>query len=283
MREVSADDVTTGRVQGGTESGFALILAILALMLLTFLGLTLATSTSQELQIASNHRWNQQALYNAEAGIEVGKAILRDVSWEEVLPERRMINPTTPDTWTVPDYLTSSSSPAACPNCTDTTDASGRTLRNFENAPCDAQGGQTGYGNILNDGTASPYQYVTTVFGQSVNGAFTIWVRRLTEAANTGEIQDSSDNEQLIMTVEGIAPYRAEQATLGISQSNRAVKLIEYTVSREARENTACATRAGQAGGGPEGANFGGCVTMDAGRVAEGLGIGGTLTDTGAQ
>jgi hypothetical protein len=35
------------------EQGFALILAILALMLLTFLGLTLATSTSTELRIAS--------------------------------------------------------------------------------------------------------------------------------------------------------------------------------------------------------------------------------------
>jgi len=49
----------------GHERGFALILAILALMLLTFLGLTLATSTSTELRIATNYRWNQQALYNA--------------------------------------------------------------------------------------------------------------------------------------------------------------------------------------------------------------------------
>ena len=44
------------------ESGFALVLAILSLMLLTFLGLTLATTTSTELQIATNYRWSQQAV-----------------------------------------------------------------------------------------------------------------------------------------------------------------------------------------------------------------------------
>ena len=51
-----------------SERGFALVLAILALMLLTFLGLTLAATTSTELKIASNYRWSQQARYNAEAG-----------------------------------------------------------------------------------------------------------------------------------------------------------------------------------------------------------------------
>ena len=68
----------------------ALVLAIMALMLLTFLGLTLATTTSTELQIATNYRWSQQALYNAEAGIEAAKAILRSMpvgtSWATLLP-----------------------------------------------------------------------------------------------------------------------------------------------------------------------------------------------------
>jgi Tfp pilus assembly protein PilX len=45
-----------------TESGFALILAILALLLLTFLGLTLTATTSTEMQIANNYRYAQQAL-----------------------------------------------------------------------------------------------------------------------------------------------------------------------------------------------------------------------------
>jgi len=72
------------------EGGFALILAILALMLLTFLGLTLATSTSTELQIATNYRWSQQAYYNAEAGIEYGKSLLRYMNWTLLLPDPRM-------------------------------------------------------------------------------------------------------------------------------------------------------------------------------------------------
>ena len=73
------------------ERGFALILAILSLMLLTFLGLTMATTTSTELQIATNYRWSQQAVYNAEAGLEAARIVLSnsaDVStqWTAQLP-----------------------------------------------------------------------------------------------------------------------------------------------------------------------------------------------------
>jgi Tfp pilus assembly protein PilX len=48
----SSVEITTGRAR--QESGFALIMALLSLMLLTFLGLTLAVSTSTETQIANN-------------------------------------------------------------------------------------------------------------------------------------------------------------------------------------------------------------------------------------
>src|SRR5216683_6005882 len=90
VQEELMRDVTNGRPATG-ESGFALILAILALMLLTTLGLALAAITSTELQIATNYRWSQQALYNAEAGVEVGKIILRSVQpdWAAVLPPAR--------------------------------------------------------------------------------------------------------------------------------------------------------------------------------------------------
>ena len=70
---------TEGRGQR-RQAGFALILAILSLMLLTFLGLTLAATTSTELQIATNYRWSQQALYNAEAGLEAAKLLLAQVA-----------------------------------------------------------------------------------------------------------------------------------------------------------------------------------------------------------
>ena len=71
----------SGTVAVRREAGFALILAILALMLMTFLGLTLATSTSTELQIATNYRYSQQALYNAYAGVDVGKVVLRNIEF----------------------------------------------------------------------------------------------------------------------------------------------------------------------------------------------------------
>jgi len=83
---------TVVRTEGAGESGFALILALLALVLLTFLGLTLALTTSTELQIATNYRWSQQALYNAESGLEAGRALLRNMNWALVLPAPRQPN-----------------------------------------------------------------------------------------------------------------------------------------------------------------------------------------------
>ena len=85
-------DARHGRRTG--ERGFALILAILSLMLLTFLGLTLATTTSTELQIATNYRWSQQALYNAEAGLEAARIVLSNeadiaTGWTTLLPTVR--------------------------------------------------------------------------------------------------------------------------------------------------------------------------------------------------
>src|SRR2546422_11497820 len=88
-QEEFMSDVRNGRrATGESEAGFALILAILALMLLTTLGLAMATITSTELQIATNYRWSQQALYNAQAGGEGGKIILRSVQpgWTPGLP-----------------------------------------------------------------------------------------------------------------------------------------------------------------------------------------------------
>ena len=89
---VQNDDRPRGA--GGGESGFALVLAILSLMLLTFLGLTLATTTSTELQIATNYRWSQQAHYNAEAGLEAAKLLLAqvarvDANFRNILPQAR--------------------------------------------------------------------------------------------------------------------------------------------------------------------------------------------------
>ncbi len=71
------------------QGGFALILALMALVLLTTLGLTLTATTSTELRIATNFRWSEQAQHNAESGIELGKRYLRQIDWRILLWQSR--------------------------------------------------------------------------------------------------------------------------------------------------------------------------------------------------
>jgi Tfp pilus assembly protein PilX len=52
------------------ERGVALIVALMAMLLLTALGLALVLSTTTETMIAGSYRNGQEALYAAEAGIE---------------------------------------------------------------------------------------------------------------------------------------------------------------------------------------------------------------------
>ena len=257
------------------EGGFALILAILALMLLTFLGLTLATSTSTELQIATNYRWSQQAYYNAEAGIEYGRSLLRYMNWSLILPTPRMgpgetsptqglCQTTGPSTgfkcwWlttnTAPEDLPAEPPPYARP------DAHGNPTRNFENSACDVYGGGMGYGVVLDDGGGfGPYQNVTNLPGvPPLNGSFTLWIRRDQVANTDGSFSDApeSGDLDLVLTAEGTAPYAGEQSNLALAQQSRAVRTLQATMRRTL--GTPCGTRGGQVGGGPEGSNFSPC------------------------
>ena len=258
----------------GKESGFALILAILALMLMTFLGLTLATSTSTELQIATNYRWSQQALYNAEAGVEFGKSLLRHMNWAMVLPTPRMggqeancspaPNPAGYKCWWLttgpgdPDYP---EDPPAEPAPFSRPDPHGNPTRNFETAECDQFGGGMGYGVVLDDGGGlGPMQNVTSVAGlPALNGSFTIWVRREHVVNNDGSFSDAADGNEstLVLTAEGTAPFTGETSALAFTQQNRSVRVLQATMSRNLE--TPCGTRGGQVGGGPEGSNFSPC------------------------
>jgi hypothetical protein len=284
---VKGEEMVTPQGTKGQE-GFALVLAILALMLLTFLGLTLATTTSQELQISGNYRWSQQALYNAEGGIEVGKALLRDVDWSTIVYPARPVN----NSWTIlnPPVCSSDENDDGSANCPQVPSVSPAVSmsnhRDYENSACDNRGGKVGFGVVLRVG-GTAYENQTTVFGETVNGAYTIWVRRPLEFGD-GTIHDDADNGVMVLTVEGTAPFRAaDLASGGVSKhviSNRSRKVLEFTVSRKAGQGNRCATRAGQAGGGPEGANFGGCVPMEDNAVAEGLGLNvGSVTKTSVQ
>jgi Tfp pilus assembly protein PilX len=247
-------DVTARRTK---DAGFALILAILALLLLTFLGLTMAVSTSTELQIAQNYRWSQQALYNAEAGLEIGKYVLQTAQWANILPQVRGTNW---DGVTAPNQST--------PGATALNahaDAWGNPSRNFENFKCDRRGNGVGYGAVLDVGDASsPYQYVSTFGGQTLDGAVTIWVRRLLKPdPTTGNLTDVSDPDEssLVLTAEGVAPYTGATASSAFGQSRRAVQVMELTLSKIVP--IPCTSRSGQTGGSHFGAGFGGCAPLE--------------------
>jgi hypothetical protein len=261
MRGTDMED--RSRERRPRERGFALILAILSLMLLTFLGLTLATTTSTELQIATNYRWSQQALYNAEAGLEAGKRVLRDLEWGNLL-------------WSPPRTAWAVEGPYTLPSVSSNADAYGNPTRTWEMGGCDKRGAQVGYGRVVDDGTIV-YQNVSTIYGQQINGTVTLWVRRMLISNVAGTYQDDPSNDRLILTVEGTAPFvggrNLAATTVDFSRKARATYRIEATLSRSENPGGGdCGTRAGQAGGGMEGANLGACDPLGADGLTAALG-----------
>ena len=205
--------------RGKGEAGFALIVALLALMLLTFLGLTLAVTTSTELQISTNYRWSQQALYNAEGGLEFARAVLSQVGdGQLVLPAARL---TSWDPATVPKPVPLANSPPATYFAT----------RNFENFFCDTWGNGAGFGQVLVDPTnpGAPFQNVSTALGQRLSGNFTVWVRRDLVFNADGTISDSPLGENVIVTAEGSAPYMDQATTF--MRANQAIRRLESRVT----------------------------------------------------
>lgn len=254
------------------DSGFALVLAILSLMLLTFLGLTLATTTSTELQIATNYRWSQQALYNAEAGLEAARIILANAGtanpvaqWQGVLPTRRTDPP-----W----FETFAPGPVDAP-----------TGRDFEMMACDTRGG-IGYGLVLNDG-GTRYESISTFEGESLNGAFTIWVRRPLDVDDQGQFADSTDDDLLVIVSEGVAPYQGPGTAF--TRARQAVRILETRYSLGVNPPNPClGALGGQEGMSPTGENFNPCapVTDGTGGSLEnvlGGASAGALTGTGVE
>lgn len=241
------------------EHGFALVVAILALMLLTFLGLTLAATTSTELQIAANHRWSQQAYYNAEAGLELGKRVLMNANWQGILWAART---TPPMPATAPDLT---------PLGVRRPDRWGNPARDLYSDDCDTVA-HAGYGVILDDGTlAGPYQNVSTwpnangaapcdpgaANCHTLNGSFTLWVRyRLEPSGGTGDW--SEDAETIILTSEGTAPYAGGDSDLAFAQANRAVQVLEVALRRFTPSR--CGKDQAQAGSDAAGSGMAGCT-----------------------
>lgn len=251
------------------EKGFALILALLALLLLTFLGLTLAVTTSTELQIATNYRWSEQARYVAEAGVEVAKVRLRGVvDWNSVLPPLRD-DPVT-GSWSGDGTPATPPAPRV---------VGGVTMRDYENASCDQKGNGMGFGWVLVTAN-EPQQYVSSFGSLQLTGAFTVWVRRPLWVQPTGSFTDwgreitgpplyPATNENLVMVVEGVAPYTSATALSDASSTlvakSKAVYLVELPFSRIPPVISACETsRTGQTGHGSHNTGFGGCEPLGA-------------------
>lgn len=252
---------TNRRVRGRSsrrgEAGFALILAILALMLLTFLGLTLAATSSTELQIATNYRWSQQAFYNAEAGLEVAKLMMSDwpvnSKFDSILPPKRA------GSWNLSTLPAADADPGG-------TDAFGNALRNYESRACDNRS-NVGYGLVwATGGPSAPYQAVSQAYGQPLNGAFTLWVRRVVELSDAGQysyLGGANEDTDFIVTSEGVAPYGGQAAggAQAFASANQAVRVLETRLAR-AQGGSPCNRQAGQAGGSSSGAGFGVCVQL---------------------
>jgi hypothetical protein len=241
------------------ERGFALVLAILSLMLLTFLGLTMATTTSTELQIATNFRWSQQALYNAEAGLEAGRVVLSEVSsvsseWAGILPPARTGLKWLPRPDGDPPPVGGTS-----------------TGRDYEMTSCDDRGG-VGYGLVLVGKDATRYENASSYEGgDRLNGAFTLWVRRPLLADDSGQYSDEERNDTLIIVSEGVAPYSADGVSGRVSallRSRQAVRILETRLTlglTTAGDPCGLGTGRGQEGGSAMGENFNPCVNITPG------------------
>jgi hypothetical protein len=225
-------------------------------MLLTFLGLTLATTTSTELQIATNFRWSQQALANAQAGIEAAKLVLSEVpagtDWTGVVPALR------PGTW-VPATAAAGTSPAGVA-------PPGRDYERFACMDRTVNAGVgLGYGLVLTMG-GTRYENVSNFRGQAINGAFTLWVRREIVVNADGTFSDdaSAPFTRVVLTVEGVAPYVGAQTAF--TRANQATRVLEVPLTLvSVSSGNACAQMRGQEGAAPSGENFDSCSTLTGG------------------
>lgn len=258
------------------ESGFALILALLALMLLTTLGITLATTTSTEMQIATNFRWGLQAKYNAEAGLELGKRFLRQTDWRAILPQGRGVADfDAAEARADNDKCEDPANPkqgclSYVDNVSSRTGPEGEPSRNYELETCDTWN-YAGLGVVLDDlNQAFPFQNSSTMLGATLNGTFTLWIRRPVVFDENGQRVDSSDDSRIVLTAEGTAPYQQGGATGTFQVRNRAVRYMQVELLRT--DPTDCENRSSQVGSGPSGANFDNCDAISGEGVGLGLG-----------
>jgi hypothetical protein len=196
------------------ERGIALILALMALALLTLIGLTLALQSSVEVQSSVNYRWSRKALYNAEAGIAVGQTVLRELSWTYALPQARQ-------PW---DEVGERPRPRVA-GLSDAAESGEELSRDYELGACDRAGNGMGYGVVLFDGDRA-YQDVSEIYDHVLDGSFTLWVRRPLVFGADGATLDYPRDDVLILVSEGRAPTASPG--LPASQARQVVEVTLY-------------------------------------------------------
>ena len=101
------------------EDGTALIIALMATMLLTALGMTLVLTSNTETMISSNYRNSQEALYAADAAVErVVQDLLLIPRWNDILAGNGSItqtcsgvSPFTPVSQTLSGFIDTTTAP----------------------------------------------------------------------------------------------------------------------------------------------------------------------------
>ena len=130
-----------------------------------------------------------------------------------------------------------------------------------------------GLGRVLRSpvGSQQPgdYQDISTYMASTLNGAFTVWVRRELVVSPQGKFTDSTDNTTLVVTAEGIAPYQTQ--TDNFARSNQARRTLELGLALLVNQGNRCQGLAGQEGLGPSGDNFDPCSPLT------GSGVGGAF------
>jgi hypothetical protein len=214
--------------RGTSSEGSAFVISILVLFILSILGMALMLATTTEKDIAINHRWGEQAFFNADAALEYGKNVLgehllRTGSFESVLPRPRgpgevmVANSSAPWGDAHPDPL----------NSCDPTSPGCRDYQYFvDHCPPGAPGPcvRVYIGKVLErpDGSLAQYDFrlpgpavAGDVDGDGIpelEGTVTLWVRRpVVGTADYGFADPSGStpagaHDRVILTAEGTAP-----------------------------------------------------------------------------
>jgi hypothetical protein len=131
----------------------------------------------------------------------------------------------------------------------------------------DERGG-IGYGLVLADATQR-YENISAFRNQTLNGAFTVWIRRPLVVDNAGQYVDDTRNDVLVIVAEGVAPYTG--GFLGqadaLVRSRQAVRARDRFALGLTTAGDPCGLGrgGGQEGGSPMGENYNPCVNVTPG------------------